>query len=97
MEAELSRGGICYAKWDDAKRICSNMNAALPTLDELKGMSWTVVVESLMIIICIKMILLSSLVPKRMDLSFPATIGLLPRGKSMDILWQFDLRMAMII
>ena len=34
---ELSRGGACYAKLDDAKRICSNMDAALPTLDELKA------------------------------------------------------------
>ena len=34
---ELSRSGVCYAKLDDAKRICSNMDAALPTLDELKA------------------------------------------------------------
>ena len=34
---KVSRGGVCYAKWDAAKRICSNMDAALPTLDELKA------------------------------------------------------------
>ena len=33
---ELSRGGICYAKWDDAKRICSNADASLPTIDDLR-------------------------------------------------------------
>ena len=34
---KLSRSGVCYAKWDDAKHICSNMNAVLPTMDELRA------------------------------------------------------------
>jgi hypothetical protein len=34
---EVSRGGVCYAKWDDAKRICGNSDAVLPTLDELRA------------------------------------------------------------
>ena len=34
---KLSRSGACYAKWDDAKRICGAIDAALPTLDELKS------------------------------------------------------------
>ena len=33
---KISRGGICYAKWDDAKRICSNSDAGLPTIDDLR-------------------------------------------------------------
>ena len=34
---KLSRGGVCYANWDDAKRICINMKAVLPTLEELSA------------------------------------------------------------
>ena len=34
---KLSRGGVCYAKLDDAKHICSNSDASLPTLDELRA------------------------------------------------------------
>ena len=34
---ELSRDGVCYAKWDDAKHICSSMDATLPALDELRA------------------------------------------------------------
>jgi len=32
-----SRGGVCYAKWSDAKRICSNTtDADLPAIDDLR-------------------------------------------------------------
>jgi len=33
---KLSRGGVCYAKWDDAKRICMKSDASLPSLDALR-------------------------------------------------------------
>ncbi|OQX76311.1 MAG: hypothetical protein B6D54_04180 [Epsilonproteobacteria bacterium 4484_65] len=35
---ELSRSGVCYANFNDAKRICSNTDATLPTLDDLRGL-----------------------------------------------------------
>jgi len=33
---ELSRSGTCYANLNDAKRICINMDAILPTLEDLQ-------------------------------------------------------------
>ena len=33
---EIARGGSCYANWNDAKRICSNTDASLPTIDDLR-------------------------------------------------------------
>ena len=33
---KLSRNGTCYANLNDAKRICINMNAILPTLEDLQ-------------------------------------------------------------
>jgi len=33
---ELSRSGVCYANWNDAKGICSNTDATLPTIDDLR-------------------------------------------------------------
>lgn len=34
---EVSRDGVCYAKWDDTKLICSTIGASLPTVEDLRG------------------------------------------------------------